>query len=569
MRPAPPSENTARPITWWVLLGLVVGVAAAYHGTWQAPFVFDDEAAILGNPTIRTLWPLTVPLAPPAGGLPVSGRPIPNLTLALNFAVSGTQPWSYHATNVALHLLAAFVLAALLRRTLRRPVMPERMRAAAPELAATVAVVWALHPLATAAVTYTTQRTEVLASLFLLLTVYAFARAADGAGRSTLWAVVAGVACLLGMASKETMAAAPLLVLLYDRTFFAGSFSAPWRQSWKLHASLMATWALLAGLALGATTRGGTAGFGIGITPLDYALTQTEAITRYLGLALWPYPLVFDYGVPLTSDWKVFVPLGLFVSTLLALTIFGIVRRPVLAFPAAVFFAVLAPSSSLVPVATQTMGEHRMYLPLAAVLTVAIIGLHAWLGRRAFFLLGAAACALGVATHARNADYASAERLWRDTVEKRPDNARAHNNLATLLLERGDFAGGVSALERALALRPDYADAHRNLAQALLLAGRVSEALAPAREAQRLDPDSPAGRLLLGQVLLFDGRAAEALPHFDAVLALQPPSAPVLTSRALALLDLGRIDEARTALREALRLDPAHATARRVLEGLP
>lgn len=591
------------------MLAIIASIAAAYHATLRAPFVFDDEAAILANPTIRALWPLAIPLSPPEGGLPVSGRPIPNLTLALNFAFSGTDPWSYHAVNIALHGCAALVLLGLLRRTLRCPVVPQRLRTDAEALSALVAALWALHPVATAAVAYTTQRTEVLVSLFYLLTLYAFARAAETTRRQAAWGGIAVIACLLGMASKEVMVSAPLVVLLYDRTFLAGSVAAAWRARWKLHTSLMATWLLLAWLVAGAATRGGTAGFGAGAAPLGYALTQGEAIVRYLGLVVWPHPLVFDYGVPLTTDWRIYVPASLAVIALLAATIIGGARRPVLGFPAAVFFAVLAPSSSVVPVVTQTIGEHRMYLPLAAVLTLVVIVCHAWLGRRALMLGGAAAVALGVATYGRTRDYASAETLWRDTLDKRPDNARAHNNLATLLFERGDSAGGLAAVEEAIRLRPDYADAHRNLARALLLSGRVSEALAHAKQAQQIDPASVPGQVLLddtrlafaessvqadrpreaiaafeavvrsqprlarahaglGLALLLEGRSAEALPSLDAALALEPATPARLTSRALALLDLGRVTEARATLVEALRLDPTHAPAREVLDGL-
>jgi Flp pilus assembly protein TadD len=594
----------------WFALGLLVAVLAVYHAVWRAPFVFDDHAAIVANPSIRSVWPLSGPLSPPAGGLPVSGRPVPNLTLALNYAGGGTAPAGYHAVNVALHGLAALVLFSLVQRTLRRPAIPERVRGGAAEISATVAVLWALHPLATAAVAYTSQRTEVLVSLFLLLTLDAFARAAERAPARVGWAIVSVAACLLGMASKEVMAAAPLLVLLYDRTFVAGSFAAAWRARWRLHVALMATWGLLAWLVVESAGRGGTAGFATGAAPLSYALTQTEAIVRYLGLVAWPSPLVFDYGVPLTTDWRVFLPAGLLVVLLVGLVGVGLWRRPALAFPGAVFFAVLAPSSSVVPITTQTMAEHRMYLPLAAILMLVAVAWHAWLGRRALILSAAVAVALGAATFARTLDYASAEALWRDTLAKRPDNARAHNNLATVLFERGDLAGGLTAAGQAVRLRPDYADAHRNLARALLLSGRVSEALAHAEHAQRIDPASVAGQALLdearlavaeaslqadrpreaiaafeavirsqprlarahaglGLALLLEGRSTEALASLDAALALEPPTPQRLTSRALALLDLGRVVEARAALVEALRLDPNHAPAREVLDGLP
>ena len=99
------------------------------------------------------------------------------------------------------------------------------------------------------------------------------------------------------MATKEVMVTAPVLVLLYDRTFVAGSFREAWRRRRWLHLGLAATWLPLAGLvASTGWNRGGSAGFNVGVAPWAYWLTQFEAITRYLRLAVWPHPLVFDYG---------------------------------------------------------------------------------------------------------------------------------------------------------------------------------------------------------------------------------------------------------------------------------
>ena len=82
--------------------------------------------------------------------------------------------------------------------------------------------------------TYIIQRTEALAGLFYLLVLYSVIRGATS-GSSTLWYVVATVSCLLGMATKEVMATAPVIVLLYDRTFLAGSFREAWRRRYGLY----------------------------------------------------------------------------------------------------------------------------------------------------------------------------------------------------------------------------------------------------------------------------------------------------------------------------------------------
>lgn len=210
----------------WPAAVIVLAALWAYRGTYRDPFVFDDLPSISENASIRALWPPWAPLAPPSHGTTVGGRPLANVTLALNYALSGTDPWSYHAVNVLIHILASLALFGLIRRTLGLPLLGGRFARDATPLACAAALVWCLHPLQTEAVTYIIQRVESLMVLFYLLTLYLFVRSVEEPEKAR-WRVGMVGACLLGMATKEVMATAPCLVLLYDRTFLAGSFGAP------------------------------------------------------------------------------------------------------------------------------------------------------------------------------------------------------------------------------------------------------------------------------------------------------------------------------------------------------
>ncbi len=101
------------------LAGAIIALAgfAAYRGSLAGAFVLDDASSIVGNPTLRAL---DRAFAPPPGGQTVSGRPLVNFSLAVNYALGGTRPWGYHAVNLAIHLLAGLVLFGLVRRTLAR-----------------------------------------------------------------------------------------------------------------------------------------------------------------------------------------------------------------------------------------------------------------------------------------------------------------------------------------------------------------------------------------------------------------------------------------------------------------
>jgi protein O-mannosyl-transferase len=159
----------------FIPLLVVAAGLLAYHNSFTGPFILDDVLSIPDNPTIRHLWPISQVLSPPAlAG--VGGRPVVNLSLAINYAFDGTEVWGYHALNLAIHILAGLTLFGIVRRTLLQPMLRGRFGAVADGLAMATAVIWVVHPLQTEAVTYLSQRAESLMGLFYLLTLYCFIR---------------------------------------------------------------------------------------------------------------------------------------------------------------------------------------------------------------------------------------------------------------------------------------------------------------------------------------------------------------------------------------------------------
>lgn len=556
------SRSTEPPRATWLFAVLLIGViGVAYSTGLNGAFIFDDLYAIVENPTIRSLAEIEqVLFVPAAEAGTVGGRPLVNLTLALNFAISGTEPWSYHVLNVVIHALAALTLFGIVRRTLGgisdMGVMPKD----AGLVAMIVAALWALHPLQTESVTYVVQRAEALGALAILLTLYCYVRSMDAA-RPVRWQIAAVVACLLGAGCKEIVVAAPLIVLMYDRAFVARSWHEVWLRRWPMHAGLLATWVPLAALVLATQGRGGSAGFGTAIAVWDYALTQSVAIPHYLQLVLWPNSLVFDYGTSVIRDPGRVLPGMLVLVVLLAATGWAAVRRPALGFLGLSFFAVLAPSSSFVPVATQTMAEHRMYLPLAVVVILLVLAAYRFGGRRTMLALSAIGVAAGVATAARNRVYRSELSIWSDTVARRPDNARAWTNLGIALTEAGRAAEAVAAYETALKIEPGNASTHLNLGAALTQLGRVPEAISHGEAAVIAEPKSADARLNLGYALVQGGRADEAVPHLEAALQLQPAATDVQLALADALATLGRAERAIGHYEAVLRRHPDHVQA--------
>jgi len=549
-----------------LLAGGIIAVAAllAYADSFQGPFVFDDLTSISDNPTIRSLassW--SPPHGAAAGGLSVAGRPLLNFSLGLNYAISGYEVWSYHALNVLIHILAGLTLFGLLRRTFIRPVLAARFGEASWLLALTIALLWTLHPLQTEAVTYVIQRAESLMGLFFLLTLYGFVRALDSTRPERWWAFSVG-ACLLGVATKEIAALAPLLVWLYDRTFVSGSFREAWRRHrWPLVA-LFATWVpLLLLLAGTGGNRGGTFQFSEGNVWVGHALTQFEAVTRYFWLTFCPYPLIFDYGEIPPPGLGMALLWALPVLTLLGATVVALRRWPTIGFLGAWVFVILAPTSAL-PATLQIIVEHRMYLPLAAVLTFVVAGAYVLVGRNLFPVCLVVAIVAGGLTYERNSDYRSEIALWGDTVAKRPASARAHNNLGHHLYVAGRGRDAIAQYQAALAIDPKYIDAHNNLGSALQdIPGRLGDAIAQYQEALRLKPDYPEVRYNLGNAWLkVPGRMNEAVAQFQEALRMKPDYAEAHWGLANALAKIpGRQGEAVAQFQEALRRRPDYAEA--------
>jgi protein O-mannosyl-transferase len=567
---------------------LILGaLLAAYSSSFAGLLVFDDEPAIAANPHIRHLWPLSDAAAAPADTT-VAGRPIVSLTLALNYALAprGTRDafvasndpaglttksdairnnlWGYHALNLAIHALAALTLFGVARRTLLSERMRDRFGAAATPLATCIALLWAVHPVHTGSVTYVVQRAESLMGLFYLLTLYCAIRAgesldvrrasfdvlrsarttnlarrtsnaeprtANGEPRTTsvrLWTAFAIVACALGMATKESMATAPLIVAAWDWVFGGERV---WSRRMPLYAGLAATWLIL-GIIVAGGHRAHSVGFHFPGWPWwTYLLTQAEVVVHYLRLAVWPRPLVLDYDWPAVQSMARVAPQAALSVTLVALTLWALARRQAVGFAGAWFFGTLAPTSSVIPIVTEVAAEHRLYLPSAAVVCVVVLGAYAAATRfRLALAVAGAAVVLAfiAATDSRNRDYQSFERIWLDTVQKRPLNARARINYATALLTTGRFPEAESHLREALRLKPDSAEGQADLGAALCAQGKVDEGIPHLERALALQPDYVAASRDLGEAYASRGQFSLAARYYASALDQRPDDVALL-----------------------------------------
>jgi Flp pilus assembly protein TadD len=517
-----------------------------YANSLSGPLVFDDRATIADNTTIEDLGSSRV-LAPPHE-TSVAGRPVANVSFALNYALGGRDVTGYHAVNIAIHALCALVIFGIARRTM--------VPAAA---AASIAILWGVHPLNSDAVDYITQRTESLMALWYLSTLYCAIRAGDAPSSSRAWSAAAVVACALGMAAKESMVTAPLVVFLYDRVYRYPSFRDAVRERAPLYAGLAATWLVLAAVIWNGP-RSLSAGYGAeGANTLRYLLNQAVMIVRYLRLTIWPRDLVLYYGWPAPLSFTAVLPQLLAVLVLLALTGWALWRAPRLGFLGAFFFLTLAPTSSIVPIATEVGAERRMYLPLVALVALAVIAFRSAVASPRFraAAFAVAAVMLGAGTLARNTDYRSSLRLAETSAERWPSPA-AHSMLGTELAAAGRLSEAESQLRLGVA---DYPPARYYLGTVLAAEGRPAEAIDAFRsfitaEAPELEQVRLAHVELAG-ALVKTGKDDEAATEYRALLAAHPDDTQAMVQLAQILLRQQRFADAIVVLRQLTVARPA------------
>ena len=544
---------------------LVLAALIVYSDSFHGPLIFDDVPSIM-HTVEKQPWPVWHML--------VGLRPVAQATLALNYFIGGYRETGYHVVNLCIHILAALALFGVIRRTLMLTSFGGRFdEKAATSLAFAVALIWAIHPIQTQAVTYVIQRLESLMGLFYLLTLYCFIRAGSSP-KPLFWHAAAVAACALGMGSKEVMISAPLIVLLCDRSFVAGSFRAALKRR-AFYIGLAATWLILARSVIEAVNpHAVSAGFQYpDVTPFEYARSQPGVILHYLALAFWPANLCFDYGWPAADGLEQIAPGAIVIGGMLAATVWALVRKPKWGFLGAWFFLILAPTSSVMPIKDLAV-EHRMYLPLAAIAVAVIFAAYlAWercagadATRRAAgqilatILLLSATLALGHATFMRNKDYASVMAIWSDTAKKAPLNPRALNNLGWELRNAGDYPAALNYLNRAIELRPKYADAYNNLAYTYASMKRYDEAFVNCNKAIALKPDLAAPYNNRGNLYAQRGDVQNALADFDQAISLKPGYHQAYNNRGVVYVKAGRYQEAIGDFDKAIEIMPEEPT---------
>lgn len=571
---APPSSPPGL-----LVAALLVTLAAwlAYSNSFSVPFQFDDGMNIVENPRVRDLTTfLSMPREP--------RRWLTMLTFALNGSLGGLSVTGYHALNFAIHVAASLLvwLLARLILSLAAPDATPRSRELGPLAAA---LVFALHPIQTQAVTYVVQRLASLTTLLFVGAVLLHGLAVTARSRRAALALRASslVLATLSLFAKENAVVVPLAIALFDWAFLPGTV----RERLARLAPTFVVTAAVASLLLdpgpimGAVRRDFEVAAGVSALPpwAAYLLTQPTALLTYLRLLVLPIAQNLDYDVPVVTSVlaaSTLAPLALLAALLGLPAAIAWRRRAasplarLLLFAIGWFLLTLAVESSVIAL-PDVVNEHRMYLPLAGIAASMGVALAHWLsrpgaaearGRAAAVALATACVAMGAATWSRNRVWADPMTLWSDVVAKSPGKARGHIWIARTLAARGDLGSAIAVLEAARGLPTGTAPLFANLGAYYGQVGRTAEAEEAFRKAlsmrggERAEP-----HLGLGQLLLDRRDVDAACTHFRAAVELSPDNATARANVAACRQRTGDLRGAIDEWREILRLDPANVPA--------
>ncbi len=544
---------------------LAAATGAIYANSLHNEFLFDDlklireERAGFGE---GAFWQLRALLSTGR-----AYRPIRTASYAFDYAISGLDPWGYHLSNITYHALSAcfvFLIAQHLLRDRR--------------IALFTALLFAVHPIQTDAVTYISGRRDVLSGLFVIAGFYAFLRFRESNRAGYL--LLALALCPIAFFTKESGIVLPFLIVAYDLvcgtrvsvSVFSRQFPVQlWagvtqtvRRRPLLYLGLLACAAALASYVI-FVTRGTALRAYHGGSLWFTLLTDTRIFVHYLTLLLFPVTLNADYSYnafPVTTTWTDPRALAATVGLVaVAIWLLSLLKdRPIATFGGLWFFIGLVPVAHIIP-HHEMVAEHYLYVPsvgfclLVGALLLPLVGRPAF--TRTVYAVGSVVLVvLALRTVWRNRDWKNDLSLWTETVRVAPQAARARNNLGAAYLRRGQLDLAREQLEAALLIKPDSPIARGNLGKVYFDLGDLTSAERELEAALRLQRREVIPRLWLGGVYVQEGRTTDAEEAFRAVLRRDSRNGFAYNNLGVLLMKTGRVAEGEEAFRSAIRVQP-------------
>ncbi len=566
----------AKPFLFAFLL-ILVAVTAVYSKTFDNPFVFDDALYITDNVELRDLSNFVVP---------VGTRYVALLSFALNYAIGEYSTFGYHLVNTAIHVINASLVWLIVAFIFQTAGFSGAQRTRSYMVALGAALVFAVHPIETQAVTYLTQRLASLAATFYLLAIALYLR--GRLANCKYYLIGAFISASAAMMTKEISFTLPFALILIEFIFFSSTITQMGRRLWPFLLTLLI---IPVSLFIGG---GGEVAEEIrrlqvseleGLSTVNYFLTELRVLVTYLRLLILPIDqhLLYSYrAYSSLFDLPVFLSFLMHASLItLAYKLYKEAKDPIVGrlvpFGIIWFYLTLSVESSFVPI-QDLIFEHRLYLPSVGPIVAAMGGFYYFFERylagvvtiRVFTaaLLILTALPLGAAAYSRNLMWDSALSLWEDNIKKSPNTPGGRNGLGFVYSELGRNREAVLQFKESIRLWNGYPKAHYNLGLAYHELGNLTLAERGYREAIRLNDRYMSAYNNLANIYSSKGEYLRAIPMYKKALSIKPKTLEARFNLALSYTKLGMNKDALREFKLLLSLDPSDSEAREYLKGL-
>jgi tetratricopeptide (TPR) repeat protein len=562
------------------ILAIAIMCAVVYSNSFHVPFLFDDIPNIVENPLIKNISFFADPSGYCSNGLTspeqrflcdsLRMRYLGYLTLAVNYAWHGLDVRGYHILNLTIHVANALLVYFLLVLIFKTPALKDskmindvRLKVFIPFFSA---MIFAVHPVQTEAVTYVVQRLTSLATLFFLASIamYFKWRTADSKYPFLSLSYISAILCaVLAMKTKEIAFTLPVMIGVAEFIFFDGKVK---RRILYLTPFLF-TMLIIPVSLIGAHKSGENLLASISestramttMSRWDYMLTQLRVVMTYIRLIFLPVNQNLDYDYTIYHSLfniPVFMSF-LFLLSLFLCAIYLLYRSrrsdgipKLISFGILWFFITLSVESSFIPIA-DVIFEHRLYLPSVGIIAAIVsaifyCGSILIKGHRSLLtteiLLVIIIIALSGATYMRNMVWRNEITMWSDVVSKSPRKARGYNNLGFAYGNAGLYDKAIENLTEAIRINPAFDDAYYNRGNIYAKLGQYNNAVRDYTSALAINQDYFNAYNNRGVVYSLMGEADRAIDDFSRSIALNPEFTEAYLNRALSYHDKGVVD---------------------------
>lgn len=562
-------------------------VFSAYSNNYDASWHMDDYPNIVDNPKIHIkdfrFKNFKEALFARYDDTPYLGRqmyrPVSMLTFALNWYIGQDNVRGYHIVNNTIHLVTTFVLFLVILSLFKSPNLKGKYQEKEYAIAFLSAVLWAVNPIQTQAITYIVQRMASLATMFYIIGIYFYLKARLSHSRYNRFLFIAG--CLLNFAlalgSKENTVTFPIAVAIIEILFFQDLSD---KSSRKMVITTLAISGISVATILVILYQKGNISHILNeydrrtFTLTERLMTESRIIIYYISQIFYPMvsrlSLVHDINIStsLFRPWTT-IPTVLSIISLMCIGFSQITKRPVVAF--SIFFFLINHSIESTIIPLELIFEHRNYLPSIFLFFPVSIGLiwmvdyfkrrHSFIQKLLVVSITGIIFSCYVGTIIRNSAWATEKTLWEDCIIKAPEMARPYHNLANYHYQKiGDKKKALALYKTAstkkhLNSKTELAVTFNNMAIILYDYADYKDSIMFFHKALDIKPNYLNALKNVALVYMRTGKFSEALEYADKLLTERKESSTFLQTKGFVLLTAGRFDEAVSILKRAIEAD--------------